>query len=370
MRTSIVIATHNDGRPLLQTVQSCIESSATLEYEIIIADDGSSDNCPDEAVARFPQIRLIRHQSRQGVSPTRVLGARQASADVLIFLDGHTKPLPGALQRLVEDVELANGEAIVTPAIASLEVRTWTPMLDHVGYGYGLKLETLQRKWVKLGEMHSVRLARRELFESPAFIGAAVALSRSLYSRLRGFDAHMKYWGVEDLELSLKCWLMGSRILHDPRSVIAHRFQTKFQNYEVPSEHVIANHCRCARKLFTRPVWEDWLQRFIRSQLEPQCDRRRQQWTEAWKIFDEGRDSVEQERRYVQRHKLHDEFWYADRFNLEWPKKKGANARNRPVLTMQMGQRSPNEIMPTVAPDGCLNYLSPSIAPSIPVVKE
>src|SRR4051794_4413722 len=102
MRMSIVIATHNDGRALLQTVQSCIESSAKRDYEIIIADDASADNSPDEAVARFPQIRLFRHQSRQGVSPTRVLGARHATADVLIFLDGHIKPLPGALQRLVE----------------------------------------------------------------------------------------------------------------------------------------------------------------------------------------------------------------------------------------------------------------------------
>lgn len=370
MRTSIVIATHNEGSALLQTVQSCIESSEGLEYEIIIADDASSDNSPDEVMTRFPQIRLIRHQNRQGVSPTRVLGARKASGDVLIFLDGHTNPLPGALQRLVEDVELANGEAIVTPAIPSLEERTWKPELDRVGYGYGLQLETLQRKWVTLGEMRNIRLAHREFFESPAFIGAAVALSRSLYFRLRGFDAHMKYWGVEDLDLSLKCWLMGSRILHDPRTVVAHRFQVKFQNYELPIEHVIANHCRCARKLFTRAVWADWLQRFRRSQLEPECDQRRQQWTEAWKIFVEGRDSLEQERRYLQSHKLYDEFWYADRFNLEWPKNKGANVRNRPEVTMRTGQPPPNDVTPTVAPDGRLNFPLPSIAPSIRVIKE
>jgi hypothetical protein len=163
--------------------------------------------------------------------------------------------------------------------------------------------------------------------------------------------------------------LMGSRILHDPRSVIAHRFQVKFQNYEVPAEHVIANHCRCARKLFTRAVWAEWLRRFRQLQLEPECDQRRQQWTEAWKIFADGRDSVEQERHYVQNHKIYDEFWYADRFNLDWPKKKGAKARNRPVVTMRTGQPPSNDVTPTVAPHGCLNFILPSIAPSFPVIR-
>ena len=43
MRASIVIAAHNEGDLLWRTVRSCIESTAGFGYEIVVADDASTD---------------------------------------------------------------------------------------------------------------------------------------------------------------------------------------------------------------------------------------------------------------------------------------------------------------------------------------
>lgn len=106
MRSSLILAAHNEGDLLWRTLESVVQTSLGLQFEIVVADDASWDGCVAEAQRRFPEIRLVRHDERRGASPTKDLGARHARGDVLIFLDSHVKPESGALERLVEDVEL------------------------------------------------------------------------------------------------------------------------------------------------------------------------------------------------------------------------------------------------------------------------
>ena len=99
---------------------------------------------------------------------------------------------------------------------------------------------------------------RGRLFhEQPSLVGCCFAVSRTLYERLWGFDRDMRSWGVEDLDLGLKCWLLGSRLLIDPEAVIGHRFRKENETYSVPAEHVYANRLRMALKTFGESVWTE-----------------------------------------------------------------------------------------------------------------
>ena len=151
MRASIIVASHQEGERLWRTLASCFETTAGFDREIIVADDASFDGSVEEASRRFPQIRLFRNDERQGASPTKALGARQARGETLVFLDGHCKPEPGAIQRLIEDVEQLNGAAVVTPAIAALDVPRWKNAASQIGHGYFLDLEEFHCGWLPLG---------------------------------------------------------------------------------------------------------------------------------------------------------------------------------------------------------------------------
>ncbi len=244
MRASIVIAAHNEGTHLRRTVESCLATVGTLDYEIIIADDASTDGSVDDLARRTPRARFVRCDERKGASPTKAAGAEAARGETLIFLDGHSNPEPGALERLVDDVEHVRGQAIVTPRVAALCTRLWRNKSSQVGSGYSLTLDTLDCGWMPESRLRGADERGRRFFESPALIGCALAVSRELYDRLRGFDAHMFCWGVEDLDLGLKCWLLGHPILHDPAPVIGHRFRAAFDNYTVSPENVLANQMR------------------------------------------------------------------------------------------------------------------------------
>jgi len=320
MRTSIIIAAHNEGESLWKTVQSCVETCAGLDYEIVIADDASVDDSVEEVQRRFPQLRVVRHEERSGAATTKDLGAREARGDVFVFLDGHCNPEYGAIARLVRDIEELKGNAVVTPTIAGLDAQRWRNSPAQVGHGYFLDLEKFHCGWLPLSELRAVDIGRKRFYESPALIGCVLAVSRQLYEDLWGFDRHMRVWGVEDLDFGLKSWLMGHPILHDPEAVVGHRFRASFDNYDVPVEHTVVNQLRMARKSFTPGVWAEWVDRCRLRHPGRLADRPEGLWARVWELFEEQRASVEQERGYLHARRQRDEFWYAERFGLTWPR--------------------------------------------------
>jgi hypothetical protein len=151
-------------------------------------------------------------------------------------------------------------------------------------------------------------------------IGCALAIGRKLYQKLWGFDPDMLKWGVEDLDFSLKCWLAGHRILHDPKAVVGHRFRTTFDNFDAPIDHFLVNQLRMAWKNFTEGVWIEWLDRTRRRHCQQLSEHPEGLWARVWKMFCDGRESADAERAHLHGHRVHDEFWYADRFGLVWPR--------------------------------------------------
>ena len=280
---------------------------------MVVADDVSTDGSVEELRRRFPGVRVFAHPERRGTATTKDFAARQARGDVLVFLDAHCKPEPGAIARLVEDVEALQGRAVVTPRVPALDVGRWENQMHQVGHGFRVDLETFACGWVGLERMtpHG-EAGGRPLYASPSLIACCAAMSREAYEALRGFDRGLYTWGLEDLDFGLKAWLTGYPVLHDPEPVIGHRFQAGFAGYTVPTEDVVANKLRIARKHFSDPVWEDWLGRArVRQPDWP--------WEAAWALFEAGRDGLGREREYLLSRRAHDEFWFAERFGLSWP---------------------------------------------------
>jgi GT2 family glycosyltransferase len=314
MRASIAIAAHNEGDRLWKTVKSCADTLECLDAEILVVDDASEDGSVQALLDRFPKVRLLRHDRRWGVSPAKDHAGRSAEGRTIVFLDGHCKPEAGALRTLVEGVEATEGRAVITPCIPWLDCATWQAMPAALGFGFGFELERFECRWIPLQEMTMVE----SYFESPAFVGCSMAMSKKLYEELRGFDPGMVQWGQEDLDFSLKTWLMGYSILNCPRAVISHRFRDTFDNYAVARGSTVVNSLRMARKLFTDEVWEEWLPRYLAWRTASS----REEWDEGFAAFEATRSTVEAERKFLHSCRVHDERWYAEKFRLPWPRAK------------------------------------------------
>src|SRR5690554_5521626 len=84
---SVVIPLYNKELSISNTIQSVLDQTFQ-NFEIVIVNDGSTDNSVKE-VEKFDdkRIRLI-HQENQGVSAARNRGIKEARYEWIAFLDG------------------------------------------------------------------------------------------------------------------------------------------------------------------------------------------------------------------------------------------------------------------------------------------
>ncbi len=83
---SVIIPTFNRSRKLIRALRSVLNQTFR-DYEVIVVDDGSSDDTYQALTSYMPLIRYVRQQVNRGVSAARNSGIRRAAAPWIAFLD-------------------------------------------------------------------------------------------------------------------------------------------------------------------------------------------------------------------------------------------------------------------------------------------
>ncbi len=94
---SVIIPAWNALRWLPETLGS-VMSQKGARFEVVLVDDGSTDNTADYVAREWPQVRLVRSENR-GVSHARNLGTAEAQGELVKYLDADDLLLPGTLAR-------------------------------------------------------------------------------------------------------------------------------------------------------------------------------------------------------------------------------------------------------------------------------
>lgn len=99
-------------------LRSCIESvlgQSIWDFEVILVDDGSPDNCGricDEYAAMDSRIKVV-HQENLGVSSARNAGLEKVSGKYLTFLDADDVLKPAAWEKAAGAIVEYNADAVV-----------------------------------------------------------------------------------------------------------------------------------------------------------------------------------------------------------------------------------------------------------------
>ena len=105
MKLSIIIPVYNTEEFLSSCLDSVIYTNLP-DYEIIIVNDGSTDNSP--AIAqdyhkRFPELIRVINKENGGLGDARNHGIMAAQGEYLLFLDSDDKLAPGALCEIMTE---------------------------------------------------------------------------------------------------------------------------------------------------------------------------------------------------------------------------------------------------------------------------
>ena len=116
---------------LMRSLTSILRTiPSDLLQEIILVDDASDDptgelkNLTSTLTKYFPIVKLLQHSHRKGLMRARLTGAREASGDVLVFLDSHIECMEGWLEPLLKRIA-DYPSTVVCPVI---DIISWETM--------------------------------------------------------------------------------------------------------------------------------------------------------------------------------------------------------------------------------------------------
>ncbi|XP_072029532.1 polypeptide N-acetylgalactosaminyltransferase 11-like [Amphiura filiformis] len=231
--TSVVICFYNEAwSTLLRTVYSVIDRTPKqVLHEIILVDDCSAlDHLKkklDSYVAKNlgSLVKVVHNSKREGLIRARVIGAKAATGEVLMFLDSHCEVGETWLEPLLDRIS-NNKKTVVCPIIdiinADTFVYTSSPIVKG-GFNWGLHF-----KWENV---HSSQLSKKEDYvrpiRSPTMAGGLFAMDREYFHKLGEYDEGMDVWGGENLEISFRIWQCGGSLEIVPCSRVGHVFRKR-----------------------------------------------------------------------------------------------------------------------------------------------
>jgi glycosyltransferase involved in cell wall biosynthesis len=131
---AVVIPTQN-RRGLIARAIDSVQRQSRPANEILVVDDGSTDDTADFVARAYPDVRLLRQENR-GVSAARNAGVRAAKGELIAFLDSDDEWLPRKLERQLQAMEECPGVLLChTNEIWIRNGRRVNPMKKHQKFG-------------------------------------------------------------------------------------------------------------------------------------------------------------------------------------------------------------------------------------------
>jgi glycosyltransferase involved in cell wall biosynthesis len=196
MRATLQLCTYNRAALLERVLAACFEQS-TREYEIVLVNDGSSDETP-AVIERLrplaPVPFTVISQQNAGLAKGRNAGLRAASGERIIFIDDDVLPMPNFVEEHLRSharrpAAIVRGAVINTESFDELPPPIWSAANYSANY----------------------------------FWTSNVSVARASLDAVGGFfEERFTEYGWEDIELGLRLRNNGTRSIFNRNAVAFH----------------------------------------------------------------------------------------------------------------------------------------------------
>jgi glycosyltransferase involved in cell wall biosynthesis len=179
-KITVVIPVHNRVETLVEALKA-IYKSTYPHFEVIVFDDASTDNIR-EAVKDFNCIYL-RSEKQSGPSVGRNAGAKQATGDIILYIDGDVLVPPDALHKVNEQITENKYDGVVG---------TFTSDIRFKNYASNYKNLFVKYVFSKMPPVNGL------------IYTSLMGVKKAALEEIGGFDENDHIYPCEDHELGLR----------------------------------------------------------------------------------------------------------------------------------------------------------------------
>ena len=211
-KVSVVIPAHNKFWVTYNCMAALILAPNEASVEIIIVDDGSSDQTA-EIESYVTGVTIVRHETAQGFVRASNRGAEFARGEFIVMLNNDTEPAAGWLDELLYVFEHFSDVGMVGAKLVYPDGK-----LQEAG---GLIFQNLDVwNYGRNGNPHDPRF--NYIRQVDYCSGACLMLRREVWEQLKGFDEFYAPAYYEDTDLAFRVRALGLKTYYTPFAEIVH----------------------------------------------------------------------------------------------------------------------------------------------------
>jgi len=254
IQLSIIIVSFNARADLERCLESLQAAPPALPHEILVVDNGSTDGSAD-AARRWPDVQVIQTGENLGFARANNIGIRASTGAAILLLNSDTIVPPGAIDRLVAELDRHPEAAVAGPRLVD---------------GAGRAELSFGRMIGPWNELRQKRLARSAAVEaltrqpqSPDWVsGACLLVRRSDAEAVGGLDERY-FMYTEDVDFCAAIRARGRKILFVPGVEVVHlRGRSAASAPAATREHYRRSQLAFYEKHL--PIWAPLLKLYVR----------------------------------------------------------------------------------------------------------
>ena len=266
-RVSVLVVNFNGGSTLGVALEKW-QAVRSEWHELIIADNGSTDDSLKRAREQLPRAEILELGENLGFGTANNRAAERAEGDYLLLLNSDAWPEPGCIERLKSSLDSSPRVGLVCPRLSYPDGSCqfhWAPVTSVLG-------ETIQ---IVRNRFESRPWVHQPWPGRGWFTAACVMVRKRAFEQIGGFDEDFFLY-FEDVDLCLRLRRAGWRLIDEPEAKAVHLKGGSQTAASGTSLHYRLGQARYYRK--HRPMWEQRLiRRKILAKLKDPADRNRLQ---------------------------------------------------------------------------------------------
>ncbi|MRX41683.1 glycosyltransferase [Flavobacterium sp. LC2016-23] len=226
MQLSVIILNYNVRYFLEQCVLSVREAIATLDAEIIVIDNNSSDDSCLIMKERFPDVKLIENKENFGFPKGNNIGVKEAQGKYICILNPDTVVAEDTFTKILAFAEKQTNLGIVG-----------CKLIDGTGQFLPESKRGIPTPWVAFtkifglykifpecklfNQYYAQHVSENETGKVAVLVGAFMLMERKLYLELEGFDEDC-FMYADDIDLSYRALLNGKSNYYFHETTVLH----------------------------------------------------------------------------------------------------------------------------------------------------